>query len=307
MDDDPPEESLARFGVNPDEASSESAAAQRERSFNGLTAAEWTERSRSVWRGLSSARQEYHKEHGATFPESLARRLVEIYSGEGDLVFDPFVGTGTTVIAAMKAKRRALGIELVEEFADVGREQLAQSSLSRFTDGEEYDQRIVQDDCRNLDQYLDPESVQVTVTSPPYANLIHLAREDRDDRSYSIIDAENNSTSSAYSDAENDLGNMEYDEYLDSVGEVMEKLYEATTPGGYNVWVVKDFRDVDGGRPYVPLHSDVAEAGQDAGFDYHDLIVWDQNQHRRLVLNGYPSVFYANLNSSFVVVLRRPE
>ena len=40
-------------------------------------------------------------------------------------------------------------------------------------------------------------------------------------------------------------------------------------------------------------------------FKLHDLIVWDQNEQRSLVLLGYPSVFYTNQNCSFIVVMRK--
>ena len=43
------------------------------------------------------------------------------------------------------------------------------------------------------------------------------------------------------------------------------------------------------------------------GFLYHDLIVWDQNDQRSLVLLGYPTVFYVNQNHSYLVVLRKPK
>jgi len=54
--------------------------------------------------------------HPAPFPEELPRRLIKLYSYPGDLVLDPFLGSGTTVIAAARLGRRSLGIEISEEF-----------------------------------------------------------------------------------------------------------------------------------------------------------------------------------------------
>ncbi len=85
----------------------------------------------------------------------------------------------------------------------------------------------------------------------------------------------------------------------------MQELFRITKKGGYNAWVVKDFRDTKNKIPYVDLHSKIAMAGEKAGFKYHDLIIWDQNQHRKLVLLGYPSVFYVNQNHSYIVILRK--
>ena len=280
---------------------------QRDKTFNNLTAKEWTQLSRNVWRDLSSQRKDFHKEHGATFSIKLAERLIKMYSGDGDLVFDPFVGTGTTVVAAQKNNLSGVGIELVEDYVEISRDRLEQKSIENYGSDESLTHEIIHDDCLNLKDHLDDDSVQLTITSPPYSDLIHKATEDRETRDYSIIEEENNSTISTYSDKEEDFGNMSYEEYLSKVGKLMEKIYDVTEPGGYNIWIVKDFRDTENDIPYVPLHSDVARMGEKAGFNYHDLIVWDQNQHRRLVLLGYPSVFYTNQNSSFIVVLRKDE
>ncbi len=77
----------------------EDADRQKSRTFNGLTAKEWASLSRNVWDDVSSPRQKKHIDHGATFPEKLAARLITLYSRPGDLVLDPFVGTGTTLEA----------------------------------------------------------------------------------------------------------------------------------------------------------------------------------------------------------------
>ena len=76
---------------------------QRIRSFNGMTAKEWALNSRSVWNDVSSQRKGKHLLHGATYPEKLCDRLIQVYSKTGDIVLDPFLGTGTTVISAIKS------------------------------------------------------------------------------------------------------------------------------------------------------------------------------------------------------------
>jgi len=295
------------MNVETDSEDTEKEKKQRKKTFNNLTAKEWTKLSRNIWRDVSSPREKYHREHGATFSLKLAERLIKMYSGEGDLILDPFVGTGTTIVAAKKRNKPALGIELVKEYVEMTEERLNQKSLREFSKDEGYEQKVIHDDCRNLKEHVEKNSVQAMITSPPYANLIHKAKKDREKRDYSIIKEENKSTISVYSDKENDFGNMDYEEYLQNIRELMKDLYDVTKPGGYNIWIVKDFRDTENDVPYVSLHSDIARAGEQAGFKHHDLIIWDQNQHRRLVLLGYPSVFYTNQNCSFIVVLRKGE
>ena len=284
---------------------------QRKKTFNGLCASEWAELSKSVWNDVSSTRKKKHLNHGATFPEKLCKRLIDMYSNRSDVVLDPFLGTGTTVIAAIKSHRNSIGIELTDRFYNVAveaiEEETASQQLSLFSHENELgNYKLFKGDCSEVLKEISDNNVQLTVTSPPYADLIHKVVEDRTLRhKNSAFVSDNNATTNLYSDDERDLGNMPMDVYIKKVEFIMRELYRVTKPGGYNVWVVKDFRDTKNKIPYVDLHSKIVDAGQKAGFKYHDLIIWDQNQHRKLVLLGYPSVFYVNQNHSFIVVLRK--
>ena len=57
--------------------------------------------------------------HPAPFPEELPRRLIKIYSYPGDLVLDPFAGSGTTLVAAKRLGRLSLGVEINPVFCDL--------------------------------------------------------------------------------------------------------------------------------------------------------------------------------------------
>lgn len=277
---------------------------QRARTFNGMTAREWTQNSRSVWNDVSSARKSQHLLHGATYPEKLCDRVISMYSKQGDCVLDPFLGTGTTLISALKNDRFGIGIELSKEYFTIA-QVAAQNSLNLLSTTSF---QIYNGDCEMLLDIVPNDSIQLTLTSPPYADLIHKVIDDRTNRhKNSAFVTENNATTKIYSDNENDLGNMPLEAYKEKVLRIMRKLYTKTKPGGYNVWVVKDFRDIKNNIPYVDLHSAIAECGSNAGFVYHDLIIWDQNEQRSLVLLGYPSVFYVNQNHSYLVIMRRAK
>ncbi len=277
---------------------------QREKTFNGMTAREWTLNSRSVWNDLSSARKKKHLNHGATYPEKLCDRVISMYSKKGDTILDPFLGTGTTIISAINNDRYGIGIELSPTYFQVANQEIQNSinllSTTTF--------QVYNGDCEEQLDNIEDAKIQLTLTSPPYADLIHKVVDDRTNRhKNSAFVYENNATTKVYSDFECDLGNMPLETYKEKVIRIMRKIYTKTKPGGYNVWVVKDFRDIKNKVPYVDLHSAIAECGSKAGFIYHDLIIWDQNEQRSLVLLGYPSVFYVNQNHSFIVVLRRPK
>lgn len=271
--------------------------------FNGLTPSQWALLSKNVWNDLSSPRNKYQLEHGAVFPVKLAERLIQMYSHEGDWVLDPFLGIGTTLIAAQNLKRNGIGIELNPRFAEIAIRWL-KSTSGLFS--QELTLNVINDDCRNLRQYVRENSIQVTVTSPPYANFIRKSVEDRQTtHKTSVITFENNSTVKPYSDDVRDFGNLPYDKFLTEIKGILQHNFAVTKRGGYAAWVVKDYRDTKNGIPYVSFHSDLARAGEEVGFKFHDLIIWDQTGQRRLVLLGYPSVFYTNQNCSFIVVFRK--
>jgi DNA modification methylase len=281
--------------------------------FNGLTASEWALLSKNVineddlfnqvWGNLSSPRNEHQLAHGAVYPVKLAERLTKMYSSEGDTVLDPFLGIGSTLVAATQLNRKGIGIELNPKFAAIAEKWLNES---RSLLNQEADYRVINDDCRSLGKHVETDSVQLTVTSPPYANFIRKSIEDRNTvHKTSIIKHENNSTVAPYSEEENDFGNLPYKDFLKSIKKVLKDNLKVTKINGYSAWVVKDYRDTKNKIPYVPFHSDLARAGEEVGWAYHDLIVWDQSAQRRLILLGYPSVLYTNQNCSFIVVFRK--
>lgn len=275
------------------------------KSFNGLSTQDWTKNSRSVWNDVSSPRSKNALKHGATFPKKLSDRIISIYSSKNDLVLDPFLGTGTTVLSALELGRNAIGFELSDEFYNIALESLREIERDLFN-SKNMNYSIIQGDCVELIDKLENNSISLTFTSPPYADLIHKVIDDRHNRhKKSAFVINNNSTTRIYSNHEKDLGNMEFESYIKAVKNIMKKLYLKIKPNGYNIWVVKDYRDTKNKIPYIDLHSNIAQAGMEAGFKYHDLIIWDQNERRKLVLLGYPSVFYVNQNHSFIVVLRK--
>jgi site-specific DNA-methyltransferase (adenine-specific) len=72
------------------------------------------------------------REHPAPFPLKLASRLVKMFSFVGDTILDPFVGTGTTMIAAMKAERNSIGVEIERRYFEMARERFLQESEDMF-------------------------------------------------------------------------------------------------------------------------------------------------------------------------------
>jgi DNA modification methylase len=77
---------------------------------------------RQIWDDIPG---ESTRAHPAPFPLELAERLVRMFSFVGDVVLDPFAGTGTTLLAALKWGREAIGVELVPRYAKLAEERFA--------------------------------------------------------------------------------------------------------------------------------------------------------------------------------------
>jgi site-specific DNA-methyltransferase (adenine-specific)/site-specific DNA-methyltransferase (cytosine-N4-specific) len=68
-----------------------------------------------------------NKEHSAAFPDELPEWFIKLFTLEGDVVLDPFMGSGTTVTVANKMGRIGLGIEIVKEYYKLALDQLGQN------------------------------------------------------------------------------------------------------------------------------------------------------------------------------------
>jgi len=83
----------------------------------------------NIIQGNNASKNEWAKLHKATFPDYLPALLINNFTFEGDTILDPFMGTGTTLVTARKLGRKAVGIELRQEYCDIAIKRLAQIEL----------------------------------------------------------------------------------------------------------------------------------------------------------------------------------
>lgn len=95
-----------------------------------LTKDEWSEYFSSHW-NFYGAKQNGHL---AMFPEELPKRLIKMFTFVGETVFDPFLGSGTTSLAAKNLDRNSIGYEINKEYAPVIREKLGADQLNLLGD-----------------------------------------------------------------------------------------------------------------------------------------------------------------------------
>lgn len=65
-----------------------------------------------------------NKNHPAAFPENLPEWFIKLFTQEGDVVLDPFAGSGTTLVVAQRMKRNAIGIEIMPEYYEMMKKEI---------------------------------------------------------------------------------------------------------------------------------------------------------------------------------------
>lgn len=73
-----------------------------------------------------------NKSHSATFPKSLPEWFIRLFTKENDIVLDPFMGSGTTILVANRLCRNAIGIDLLKEYYSMVKRETLQNQLSIF-------------------------------------------------------------------------------------------------------------------------------------------------------------------------------
>lgn len=250
--------------------------------INCLTAKEWIKAQIGVWQFYYESRDIRNKEvHPATFPISLARRVIELFTHKGELVLDPFVGSGTTLIAACDSERNALGFDLQKRYIDLCQERLSAQSL--FDDSK---QMAFCDDARSIPTYLKENTLKLIFTSPPYANLLNRQRKNKSRRG---LERKNDQYLKVeqYSQDERDLGTLSLQEYSNEMQSIFGNLLPYLQTKGHCVINVPDMWWEN---RRITLHVALIDAMSKAGYELRNIIIWDRtNIVNRVGIFGWPS------------------
>lgn len=269
--------------------------------INCQTPKEWIKSQLGVWQFIYEKRDVRDKTlHPATFPISLARKVIELFSHCGELILDPFVGSGTTLVAAKDCGRNAIGFDLKKEYIDLCRSRLSQNML--FGDTK---QIAISDDAFNIPAYLDEGTVKLIFASPPYANLLNRARKNKSRRG----DERKNDQFlkvEQYSQDPRDLGTMSLEKYTEEMGNIYERLLPLLKPKGHCVINVPDMWWEN---KRITIHIALVEELRKRGYELRNIIIWDRtNIVNRIGIFGWPSN-YITMGTTFEYLLDfwRPE
>lgn len=268
--------------------------------LNCLDAKAWLKCQLGVWEFFYEGRDIRDKTlHPATYPIALARQCIDLFSHEGELVLDPFVGSGTSLVAARDANRNAAGFDLKQAYIDLCGER-----LSREPAAVDSLQLAVQDDARAIPCYLQDSTVALVLTSPPYANLLNRKRKNKSRRGDLRANGQLGLVEQ-YSQDPRDLGTLPLATYQQAMAEIFQALYPLLKPGGHCVINVPDMWWED---ERITIHLAVIEALRSAGFELRNTIIWDRrNIVNRIGIFGWPSNYITmGVTFEYLLDFRRP-
>src|SRR2546425_4996529 len=93
----------------------------RKNKLNELSGTEWIKFTKSWFIHRPEPRGDQKIRHPASFPESLVKEFVTFFTKKGQLVVDPFLGTGSTLVAALETDRTGVGFEIVDKYAQISK------------------------------------------------------------------------------------------------------------------------------------------------------------------------------------------
>ncbi len=254
---------------------------------------EWMKNQIGVWNFKYEPRDIRDKKiHPATFPIEMASRVIEQFTHKGELVLDPFVGSGTTLLSAKDLNRNAVGFDLKQEYVTLANERVKENQ--RITK-----QIAICDDARNIAQYIKPGTVKLVFTSPPYANILNRERKNKSRRG-DLRTNEQYGKVEQYSQDPRDLGTLEAEDFENAIREIFEKMKPVFAPKAHILINITDAW-IDGKR--VPLHINIINAMRTSGFEFRNTIIWDRrNIVNKIGIFGWPSS-YITMGTTFEYIL----
>ena len=103
---------------------------QAERLLSVISTEDYRRWFQQIWTGLTGAST---RNHPAPYPVELAERLIRMFSFVGDTVLDPFLGTGTTSLAAARCGRNSIGVEIDPQYFEMAEQRLRRETVDLFS------------------------------------------------------------------------------------------------------------------------------------------------------------------------------
>lgn len=260
--------------------------------LNDLTGKDWLLLTRSFWVSEAAPEDRDAYGHPAPFLVGDVQRLISLFTKKGMTVLDPFVGSGSALVASSKLGRSSVGIDLNRAYRKL--------AVARLKDSSGWDYRVGD----SLDVLDDIGEVDYIVTSPPYHNI--LRNDGKGVRHANGKSYRRGARDGVvfYTDHPNDLGNFDrYEDFTAAFGRIMAKAFHRLRPGRYCTIVISDFTV---GKKEVNVQSDVVKAMTAAGYEFTGTTVLFQPV-KPLFPFGYPFAYKINHHHQNLITFRRPD
>lgn len=264
--------------------------------LNDLTGRDWLRFTRSWFVHNPPRRSASQVRHPAKYPEGMVTEFIEFFTRAGEVVLDPFMGVGSTILAAEQTGRQGIGLELNPEYFALARQHL----------GILADQHILlnEDSGRIAEVWQERglPMVDLVMTSPPYWNMLGQSRGN-------VLSAHKQRQArgldTVYSEADpRDLGNIQgYGDFVAALAALFREASKVLRPGRYLVAVVQNLRNPEGRM--VPLAWDLTRALEEF-LVFKGERIWCQ-ENKKLGIWGYPSEFVLNVHHHYCLVFRKPS
>ncbi len=269
--------------------------------LNELTGKEWIKFTKSWFIYNPPPRSKSDLYHPAKFPESLIEKFIRFFTKEREIVLDPFIGTGSTAIAAKNTFRSCIGFEINKNYVEIAKSKLKQNSLDHwmYINKDPLFYKIIHNDSNNLETVWAKKRLPFAdfcITSPPYWNQLKRDYFRQDKRKRIGLDTN-------YSEDPRDIAKIDnYKEFLIAQKNIFDKVYMVLKRKSCLVIITNNlFYD---GSLY-PLAFDTARSLSNK-WVLKDEKIWCQDD-KRLIPLGVNNSYVGNRHHVYCLVFRKEE
>ncbi len=263
--------------------------------LNNLTGREWIKFTKSWFIHSPKRRKEDEILHPAKYPESLVEEFISFFSKEDEWVLDPFLGTGSTLIAAGNMNRNGIGIELMKKYFNTAVKRLNnkkyQTELIPILGSSLKMKTLIEEIIPNI-------KIDYVITSPPYWNQLERNNIRQKKRKENGLDTR-------YSKKKEDIGNIKnYEDFIEKQAEIFDEVFDVTKTGGYLTIITNNVYFE--GKLY-PLAFDTAISLTKRGeksWVLKDEKIWLQNDKSLLPL-GVNNAWVGNRHHQYCLIFRK--
>ena len=243
--------------------------------LNDLEPKTWLKFQKSWFVHNPPARRKDVLRHPAKYPESLAQEFIEFFTRGGQTVLDPMVGTGSSLVAALRSGRNSYGIELNQTYAEIASRVVTEEAAFLGEAAAGLKAQVISGNAERIAEYVETyliPPIDYVITSPPYWNMLRAKGFETQKQRGNSPDLD-----VFYSDDPDDLGNIEdYQIFLQRLAGIYFMLKPFLRPKAYLTIIVKNVKK--GGKVY-PLAWDLARLLSDC-YTLKDERIWCQDDIR---------------------------